>query len=333
MSENSRFTFVAEYQDQQAAQLRKYQFLYYVEDSSVEMYDLKNKRMFLKRCPYPQLSTKELFIGSTITVYSRQLKLVEYGDEATRRAFASQTTSAVIVIGSNAIGETGNIIDFLTACNHRITNCQLCVLPKQTAADLQLSERCFALDVTGGDIANLENVLKDKFPSVTTFTDEKTQLVRVATFESPMTTATLNSCAVCVIKPHAIVAGQAGKIIQRIIDEGFEITAFGLFSLSLTDAEDFLEVYKGVVPEYKKLIEHVISGPVMAFEVRAENSVGALRAVCGPHDPEICRVLFPNTIRAHFGIDRVRNAVHCTDLEEDGPLESEFFFSLLRNKA
>jgi len=31
--------------------------------------------------------------------------------------------------------------------------------------------------------------------------------------------------------------------------------------------------------------------------------------------------LRPNTIRAKFGIDRVKNAVHCTDLSEDGILE------------
>jgi nucleoside-diphosphate kinase len=40
-------------------------------------------------------------------------------------------------------------------------------------------------------------------------------------------------------------------------------------------------------------------------------------------------VLRKNTVRATFGLDRVQNAVHCTDLEEDGLLESEFFFKVL----
>jgi nucleoside-diphosphate kinase len=44
----------------------------------------------------------------------------------------------------------------------------------------------------------------------------------------------------------------------------------------------------------------------------------------GPHDPEIARTLRPNTIRARFGQDRIKNAVHCTDLPEDGPLEVSF---------
>eukprot|EP00388_Colpodella_angusta_P048082 GDKK01075056.1.p1 GENE.GDKK01075056.1~~GDKK01075056.1.p1 ORF type:complete len:228 (+),score=18.66 GDKK01075056.1:57-686(+) len=146
------------------------------------------------------------------------------------------------------------------------------------------------------------------------------------------TTATCTNCAVCVIKPHAIGSGNGGKILSRLFDEGFEITALGAFSLSAPDAEDFLEVYKGVVPEYKKLVDQMSSAACWALEVRSENAVPALRAVCGPHDPEVCHILFPHTIRSQFGEDRCKNAVHCTDLPEDGPLESEFFFDLMQHK-
>ena len=45
-------------------------------------------------------------------------------------------------------------------------------------------------------------------------------------------------------------------------------------------------------------------------------------------DPEIAKNLRSNTIRARYGKDRVMNAIHCTDLEEDGNLESEYFFSI-----
>jgi nucleoside-diphosphate kinase len=52
--------------------------------------------------------------------------------------------------------------------------------------------------------------------------------------------------------------------------------------------------------------------------------------MCGPHDPEIAKHLKPNTLRAKFGYDRVRNAVHCTDLPEDGTLEVRYFFEGLQ---
>lgn len=36
--------------------------------------------------------------------------------------------------------------------------------------------------------------------------------------------------------------------------------------------------------------------------------------------------------RARFGTDRVKNAIHCSDLEEDGGLEVEYFFSIMQKE-
>lgn len=40
-----------------------------------------------------------------------------------------------------------------------------------------------------------------------------------------------------------------------------------------------------------------------------------------------CNLLF---FSAKFGFDRVKNAVHCTDLPEDGVLEVKYFFESLQ---
>lgn len=53
------------------------------------------------------------------------------------------------------------------------------------------------------------------------------------------------------------------------------------------------------------------------MEVRQNNAVAALRELCGPGDPEMARSLRPKSIRALYGKDKARNAVHCTDLIED----------------
>jgi nucleoside-diphosphate kinase len=63
--------------------------------------------------------------------------------------------------------------------------------------------------------------------------------------------------------------------------------------------------------------------------VRQENAVEQFRTFCGPYDPEIAKKLEPKTLRAKYGVDRVLNGVHCTDMAEDGPLEVHFIFDTL----
>lgn len=53
-------------------------------------YDLKNKKVFLKRMACPGVTLDQLFLGSVIVVFARQLKLVEYGDLFTRQKFESK---------------------------------------------------------------------------------------------------------------------------------------------------------------------------------------------------------------------------------------------------
>ena len=54
--------------------------------------------------------------------------------------------------------------------------------------------------------------------------------------------------------------------------------------------------------------------------------VELLRTRCGPSDPELARAVRPASLRAQFGSSSARNAVHCTDLQEDAQLEVGFFF-------
>lgn len=149
--------------------------------------------------------------------------------------------------------------------------------------------------------------------------------------ERPMqTTAVLDNCTLCLIKPHIQREGNTGKVLEMILQAGFEISAMELFNLSRPVAEEFYDVYKGVLPEYLPIIENLSGGPVIALEIRQQNAVASFRELCGPHDPEIARHLRPDTLRSKFGLDRVRNAVHCTDMPEDGTLEVQYFFQLLQ---
>jgi len=120
-----------------------------------------------------------------------------------------------------------------------------------------------------------------------------------------------------------------GQVIDRILGEGFEISALKMWSLPKSIVEEFLEVYRGILPEYHDVVCELASGPVVAMEVRQENAVEYFRKLVGPQDPEIATHLRPDTLRAEYGNNLVQNGLHCTDLKEDGLLEVEYFFNIL----
>lgn len=92
-----------------------------------------------------------------------------------------------------------------------------------------------------------------------------------------VTTALFNNCTCVVIKPHVVESGQAGEVIHHILQEGFEISAMQMFNLDKPTAEEFLEIYRGVLPEYIPTCEAMTCGPSIVLEVRQENAVASFR--------------------------------------------------------
>jgi nucleoside-diphosphate kinase len=137
-----------------------------------------------------------------------------------------------------------------------------------------------------------------------------------------------------VIKPHAVKDGLAGSIIDAITRANYNVTAFELFHLDRSHAEEFYEIYKGVLPEYSDMTEELALGPCYVLEISGgkcnEDTQSSFREFVGPRDPVIARQIYPNSLRAKFGCTVVKNAVHCTDLCQDAPLEIEYFFSILQ---
>ncbi|KAJ8737365.1 hypothetical protein PYW07_000636 [Mythimna separata] len=150
--------------------------------------------------------------------------------------------------------------------------------------------------------------------------------------------ATLKDCTCCVIKPHAVVDGNLGNIIEHIAtSELFYVSAMAMFSLSIPNAKEFYEIYYGILPAFEAMCIQLAEGKCIALEVKCKdpslNVVCEFRKLCGPRDPDLCRQLYPNSIRALYGKTLVQNAVHCTDLPEDGEMEVEYFFKLVANES
>ena len=366
---NRRYCFLSEYYDASAQLVRRYQIFYYPSDGAIEMYDPKNMRIFLKRITLPTVNFSDLYKGNEVNIYSRLHKIVDYGDDYTKNYFDQMRSSTYGMIKPDGYMNIGKIIDLIyNKGNFTINKLKLCKMSKENAA-IFYGEHVgkpfynFLIDyITSDFIVGMElikqNAIEEwrKFIGPTNVEKAKAEAPNslraifgnggkntvhgsdceasvkrecALVFNKIKHEPALNNCSCLVIKPHAIKEKNAGKIIDIILTQGFEISSMQMFNIDKIQAEEFFQVYKGVLPEYSQMIDSMTCGPIIAIEVRQDDVVNKLRTLVGPHDPDIAKKLRPNTLRAMFGINRVFNAVHCTDLQEDAVLECDYFFNKL----
>lgn len=125
------------------------------------------------------------------------------------------------------------------------------------------------------------------------------------------------------IKPEAVAAGHAGKIIDMIIGHGFKIIALKFTRLSREEAGHFYDVHKER-PFYAELVEYMASGPIYAAILEKENAVEDFRRLIGATDPAQAA---EGTIRKRFAESKAKNACHGSDSDENALIEGNFFFS------
>jgi nucleoside-diphosphate kinase len=125
-----------------------------------------------------------------------------------------------------------------------------------------------------------------------------------------------------IIKPDVVEARKQGLVLQRILDEGFNILAMRQVLLSRSDAEGFYEVHRDR-PFFDGLCDFMSSGPAVVLALERDNAVAHWRGVIGATDPAQAA---EGTIRAQLGAAVSRNAAHGSDSEENGLLECAYFF-------
>ncbi len=126
-----------------------------------------------------------------------------------------------------------------------------------------------------------------------------------------------------IIKPDAVGAGNAGKILAHLEGEGFRVLALRRLHLSREQARAFYEVHRER-PFYDSLVEFMTSGPVVAAALERDDAVAGLRRVMGATNPAEAE---PGTVRALYASSIEKNAIHGSDSPENAALELGFFFS------
>ena len=125
-----------------------------------------------------------------------------------------------------------------------------------------------------------------------------------------------------IIKPDAVRARQAGRILSRIEDAGFTIRGMRLTHLTKKEAEGFYAVHRER-PFFGSLTDFMSSGPCIVMALEAPDAIKKWRDLMGATDPAKAAA---NTLRKEFGASIENNATHGSDAPETAAFELGYFF-------
>lgn len=128
-----------------------------------------------------------------------------------------------------------------------------------------------------------------------------------------------------VIKPHAVMGRNVGKIIACIEDAGFGIIGAKMLHLRKEGAEEFYKEHKNE-DFFNELIRGVCKAPVWVLILTKANAVEEWRNFIGSTHPSEAA---EGTLRNEFGNHKLKseNAVHGSATDHDAQREIIFFFS------
>eukprot|EP01029_Cantina_marsupialis_P027594 TRINITY_DN773070_c0_g1_i1.p1 TRINITY_DN773070_c0_g1~~TRINITY_DN773070_c0_g1_i1.p1 ORF type:complete len:319 (-),score=71.93 TRINITY_DN773070_c0_g1_i1:211-1167(-) len=287
------------------------------KDRSIELYDLDKNRCFLRKVDYPtKFSKADLTIGQTITVFSRRLEIVAYHDGYTKSHFESISNACVLVQAPfKNLSEILSIIMTETKLV-AVRMCQSSKMTKYAFVEF-LSQEDTDLYSTLGRLALYYSDIKECVS------------VNDLSFEAnTREDHHLAPCCLVLVKPHAMNKDTVEGVLKRLEESGNEIEAIKTLHFTLQDARDFYQAYMGVCDETREWVNGIQEGLSLAVKMSGD-CVHQMRALVGPYDPEIARGLRPRSLRALYGKTTIKNAIHVTDLPEDGLIECRFVFDMM----
>ena len=126
-----------------------------------------------------------------------------------------------------------------------------------------------------------------------------------------------------IIKPDGVQRGLIGPIITRLERRGLKITAMKMIQMDYDLAQRHYAVHEGK-PFYERLLEYIISAPVVVMVVEGKEAIEVVRRTMGATNPMEAT---PGTIRADYGLEIGLNLVHGSDGAETAAFEIPLFFN------
>jgi nucleoside-diphosphate kinase len=125
-----------------------------------------------------------------------------------------------------------------------------------------------------------------------------------------------------IIKPDAVAAGNAGRILTMLESAGFRILGLRMTRLNQPQAEGFYAVHRAR-PFFASLVKFMTEGPIVVMALERENAIAKLREVMGATNPANAA---EGTVRKLYAQSIERNAIHGSDAPETAAVELAYFF-------
>lgn len=116
-----RLSFTAEWYQEEAGIVRNFLINFYPADQALEVFEQKSRKVFLRRTRMPELTSKDFFIGSYISVFGRQFDIVGFADEATKHCLAKFRTRSFVLLKPSIAQHLGVVLTHLLEADARIS--------------------------------------------------------------------------------------------------------------------------------------------------------------------------------------------------------------------
>jgi len=289
------YAFVCEWFDNQSQNLKKFALTYYPANNSVELWDIKAHRMFLKRCPMDGgIRMSDLFIGSTVTVFQRQLNIIAYGNPFTKNVLGTAQQRTLAVILPHAMQDAGKVLDVALSEGFSLGHFRVVSLNQRQALALARESKEGASDdlisaLSSGPAIAMELIARESVSAFKNLVQMRAWIGGVRCSNTPAEAdrelsfffgqggaalsarPRLRDTTLCIVKPHTLREGSAGKVIRSIQESGFTITCAQMYHFDRPAADEFLEVYQGILPsiEFQAILNEMTSGRMIALELSA----------------------------------------------------------------
>lgn len=124
------------------------------------------------------------------------------------------------------------------------------------------------------------------------------------------------------LKPGVVNRRLVGEVIERLEKKGLKIVGLKMVHPTRELAETHYAEHKGK-PFFEGLVDYLISGPVIAIVLQADDCVVITRKLVGKTKPAEAE---PGTIRGDYCIHTERNIIHASDSDESAEREIKLWF-------